>query len=183
MMGAIQEAEVWRNVCYQSRREHELHMTVLSSGQWPGTSTQTKSVKVLRFLEDRCDWLTVEQGSWVRAVEHYAEQARREGGLAIGAIMVGVMPEKRDGKLELKPALITVVTGVGLCDGRRFDISHRFEEESDGMVFYGPLSMEGQGTLAATGWDLECGMEGILIGPWPKRLPCRVSSGGEGLTK
>jgi len=121
--------------------------------------------------------------SWVKAVEFYGEASRREGGMAIGAIMVGVMPEKGTGKIELKPALITVVTGVGPCDGRRFDISHRFEDESDAMVFYGPLSVDGQGTRISTGWNAECGMEGVLIGPWPKRLVRGVSSGGEGLTK
>jgi hypothetical protein len=178
-MGRTQENALWRDVCYQARREHERHMGVFASGEWPGKTASEQSVKVLLFRPEHCEWLSVVKDSWVRAVEFYTEEARREGGVAIGAIMVGVMPEQEQGKLHFKPALITVVTGVGECEGRRFDISHRFEETPEAMVFYGPLSMDGQGTSMATGWNLETGMEGVLIGPWPKRLPRVSSSGGE----
>jgi len=164
-------------------------MSALADGQWLLETGQAKAVKVLKFAGDQCEWLRVVKGSWVQAVELYGEEVRRESGVAIGAIMVGVMPEvisgQSDKKVELKPALITVVTGVGLCEGRRFDISHRFDSDSGEMVFYGPVSVDGYGTRESTGWNKECGMEGVLVGPWPKRLTrmSSSSSGGEGLTK
>jgi len=182
-MSGMGEREVWRSVCYQARREHEQQMRVLASGMWPGTTPSTKTVKVMKFRGEQCDWLIVAKESWVSAVEWYAQEARGQGGSAIGAIMVGVMPEQEQGKVYLRPALMTVVTGVGICEGRRFDIGHRFQEETEAVVFYGPVSMDGEGMATVTNWTVECGMEGVLIGPWPKRLSRSVSSGGEVVTK
>lgn len=182
-MSVTGEGEVWRVVCYQARREHERQMNLLASGRWPGTTPETNTVKVMMFRGEECDWLSVGKASWVSAVEYYSDKARMVGGQAIGAIMVGVMPEQEQGKVHLRPALLTVVTGVGMCEGRRFDIGHRFTEEPEAVVFYGPVSMDGEGLTKARDWNVECGMEGILIGPWPKRLPRSVSSGGEVITK
>jgi hypothetical protein len=144
---------------------------------------ETKRVKVMMFRGDHCVWLSVGKESWVSAVEFYAEEAREQGGVAIGAIMVGVMPEQEQRKIHFRPALLTVVTGVGICEGRRFDIAHRYAEEPDAIVFYGPVSADGESEPKDTDWNVECGMEGVLIGPWPKRLPRSVSSGGEEITK
>ncbi len=166
----------WKAVCYRARVQHQRQIAMCVSGEGGVLSAMGREVEVVLFLGDDCETVSISRNSWTGVLEHYLGEAQRLGGLAVGAIVLGVMPEEEAGKLYLRPALLTQVMGVGACDGRRFEIGHRYEYDGDEMVLYGPISRDG---TEAQSWKAEVGMEGVLVGPWPFRFFRRVTSGGE----
>jgi hypothetical protein len=178
----MEERDVWREVCYQARVEHERQMALLVKGEGPLASGRAKQVQVLLFRPGVCESLGVSAGSWVELVEYSIREARRREGVAVGAVMAGVASEEEKGKVHLRPALLTIVMGLGACEHLRFEISHRYEDEGHAVVFYGPLSRNGSGDDPNLPWTIEWGMEGALVGPWPMRLARETTSGGGALT-
>jgi len=166
----------WAAVCYRARVQHQRQIAMCVSGEGGVLSSQGREVEVVLFLGENCETLSIARDSWTGLLEHYLREARRLGGVAVGVIVSGVLPEEEAGKLYLRSALLTQVMGVGACDGRRFEIGHRYESDGDEMVLYGPISRDG---TEAHSWKAELGMEGVLVGPWPFRFIQRVSSGGE----
>jgi len=166
----------WRAVCYRARVQHQRQIAMCGSGEGGVLVGQGREVEVILFLGEDCETLTIARESWTGLLEQYLQEARRRGGVGVGVIVSGVLPEEEAGKLYLRPALLTQVMGVGACDGRRFEIGHRYESDGDEMVLYGPISRNG---TKAESWKAELGMEGVLVGPWPFRFIQRVSSGGE----
>lgn len=166
----------WSAVCYRARVQHQRQIAMCVSGEGGVLVGQGREVEVILFLGENCETLTVQREKWTGLWEQYVQEAQRLGGVAVGVIVSGVLPEEEAGKLHLRPALLTQVMGVGVCDGRRFEIGHRYETEGEEMVFYGPISRDG---TKVESWKAELGMEGVLVGPWPFRSIQRVSSGGE----
>ena len=92
--------------------------------------------------------------------------ARDTSAWAIGIVVQGVSPEENNGKVTLRPALLTTIMGLGVWEHWRLEIVQRIDLESHRVLAYGPLfrvsSQGGNGS-----WDVDSLQDSGADG-WPR---------------
>lgn len=97
--------------------------------------------------------------------------ARERGALAIGTTFQGVSPEEEDGKVHLRPTILSSLRGVGRFEGWVVEVNQRIDRDGTELVLKTPLVRRLGPNNFATDWEAELGSAEVLRGPWPKRVP------------
>ena len=95
---------------------------------------------------------------------------REHEGLAIATIFQGVSPEQEGGKVHLRPAILSILVGVGRFDGWVLEVNQRIDREGSSLILHTPLVRRRGPNTSSMDWEAEIGSADILRGPWPKTL-------------
>ncbi len=77
--------------------------------------------------------------SRVTVMQQTVSRARVTKGVAVVLVVLGVAPEQREGKLVMRPAILTTVMGVGRFEQWRYELVQQVEWTSHQVKAYGPL--------------------------------------------
>ena len=97
--------------------------------------------------------------------------ARERGALAIGTTFQGVSPEEEEGKIHLRPTILSCLRGVGRFEGWTVEVNQRVDRDGSDLVLKTPLVRRLGPNTSATEWEAELGSVEVLRGPWPKTVP------------
>jgi hypothetical protein len=140
------------------------------------------------ILVSECDGYVLPQAFFFRAVtevytvpcpiDHRAAVlellvgwARERGALAIGTTFQGVSPEEEEGKIHLRPTILSCLRGVGRFEGWSVEVNQRVDRDGSDLVLKTPLVRRLGPNNSATEWEAELGSVEVLRGPWPKTVP------------
>lgn len=138
-MSDSEKEEGWRKVCVASRQKHARYLETLRPIEHRSI-LQPDGVMYCVVTADQWEEMpyTLEQREQLR--QNVMVDAADRHAWGIGVTVLGVSPEQRAGTVELRPSLMTFVSGLGVYETCHFKIVQRVELEPGQVVAYGPLT-------------------------------------------
>jgi len=103
-------------------------------------------------------------------MEFLVRWGRECDGFAIGTIFQSVSPEQEGGKIHLRPAILSILLGMGRFDRWVLEVNQRIDREGSVLIMQMPLVRRRGPNTSAMDWEAELGSADILRGPWPKTV-------------
>lgn len=88
-------------------------------------------------------------------MERLVRWEREQQGLAIGTIFQGVSREAEDGKIHLRPTILSCLMGLGRFEGWVFEVNQRIDRDGSDVVLKTPLVRRLGPNRSWTDWEAE----------------------------
>lgn len=104
-------------------------------------------------------------------METLVRSARAREATAIATLFQGVSIEEEAHRYYWRPAILTILFGIGALHGWVYEISQRVNVTETGLELCGPVSRQRRPDTPECEWVVEIGPELLAQGPWPRLIP------------